>query len=218
MRGLVSWRWGAGVLVLTAACFSSSSSPPRTTDFDAEPVDSTLPEAASDSSQGDVDAQPIDAGSPEAPSDSGCVPPQGTGCSFSVTGAGSGSGTCSAGRIFVSYLGTAQVGVGSAGDCTPLFFFTAVFTTPKVAPGTYTVASSMVQDTQSGWCPDGMICWREWQHPAPVVGSFTLTITSADDPPTDGGQGSVHGSVSATFPITTLNQTDAGTVSAQATF
>jgi hypothetical protein len=56
------------------------------------------------------------------------------------------------------------------------------------------------------------------QHPPPVEGSFTLTITSADAPPTDGGLGSVHGSVSATFPITASGQTDAGTVIAQATF
>jgi hypothetical protein len=208
MRGLIGVGTGVGIgaLAVTAACLSSSGSPPTPTGDGGATYDA----AVSSLDGGDEsDASPD--------SSTGCVWPQGTGCTFSGAGAATGSGTCNPAVVFKSAEGTAQMSVAGPMSCAPYFFFTAVFTTPDLAPGTYTVASPTVEDTQSGWA-QGPTVWREWQRPPPVEGSFTLTITSADATPTDGGIGAAHGSITAAFPITTDLRTDAGTVTAQASF
>ena len=195
-----------------AAC-SSSSSPPVAADAGTA-ADGGTP-------LGDAGTSPDDGGT--LPSDSGASLGDGSasGCTYTITGASTGSGTCTVGATYDSGMGGIDFGVRSGS----VFNFGATIAgAMTLTAGTYTLTEApgagafYLPSAMSEWamCNNGA-CTDGQTNPIPNQGTFTLTVT--DPGPLQSGVlwGAPHGTVQITMPADP-GTSASGTVMATATF
>jgi len=210
---------GAGVAgaVWAAGCVSSNSPAPAKSD-DGGGVEPNDAGGVTPNDSGNVGSND---GGKDATSDDGATP----GCTFSVSGASTGSGTCTAeveyfpngGQNQLEFILLNQTSTGGT------FHFLSIlgYNNPALLKvGTYTTAN--VQTSTGIWA-DGNNQW--WENEAPALGtggSFTLTISAIPSSTSDDAGTTVydvHGTLVDTMPENqAMGTNEAGVANGQATF